>query len=260
MYDALSADYDRFVNWENRLSFEMPFLEGLLRPYTGKAGRPAQVLDAACGTGMHAIALAQRGWGSAGADLSPAMITQARANAATAGVTVPFAAAGFGDLAGVFAGGPQFPFDALLCLGNSLPHLLQPEALATALRDFAACLRPGGLLVIQSRNFDSVLANRERWMEPQAHRSGDQEWLFVRFYDYDPDERITFHILTLHRSGAGGWQQRASATRLWPQRQADLLPPLAAAGFVQVQAFGGLNGAPYNPAESGNLVLTAVRA
>jgi glycine/sarcosine N-methyltransferase len=137
--------------------------------------------------------------------------------------------------------------------------VLEADALAAALVDFAACLRPGGRLIIQSRNFDAVLAQRERWMEPQSHRSGDQEWLFVRFYDYDPDERISFHILTLHRSGPGGWQQRVTTTRLWPQRQADLLPPLAAAGFGEITAYGSLNGAPYDPVNSGNLVLTAVR-
>jgi len=259
MYDALSSDYDRFVNWENRLGFELPFLESLLRPVNGPDGQAAHVLDAACGTGMHAIALAQRGYSTAGADLSAAMIDQARANAAAASIALPLQAVGFGSLAAAFQAGPRFPFDALLCLGNSLPHVLEPDALAAALRDFAMCLRPGGRLIVQSRNFDAVVARRERWMEPQTHRAGDQEWLFVRFYDYDPDERITFHILTLQRTGTGNWQQRATATRLWPQRQADLLPALAAAGFGAIHTYGGLNGAPYDPAESGNLVLVATR-
>ena len=31
MYDLLSRDYDRFVNWPNRLAFEMPFLLKQLR-------------------------------------------------------------------------------------------------------------------------------------------------------------------------------------------------------------------------------------
>lgn len=253
MYDALSVDYDRFVNWEARLGFELPFLEQQL------GNLPGRVLDAACGTGMHAIALARRGWSAAGADLSPAMIARARENAAAAGLDLPFVAAGFGKLAPAFQAQPHFPFDAVLCLGNSLPHLLSPAALTEALADFAACLRPGGRLILQSRNFDAVLAQRERWMEPQSHREGEREWLFVRFYDYDPDGLITFNIMTLFREGSGAWQQRVAATRLWPQRQAEVVVVLSAAGFGEVMCYGGLNGAPFDAGSSGNLVVVARR-
>jgi len=195
MYDGFSADYDRFVDWPGRLAAELPFVERELR-----AAEAHRVLDAACGTGMHAIALAQRGFRLTGADLSAGMIERARANAAAAGVGVRFEVAGFGHLARVFDGhtprsegtvGERSPgagaaFDALLCLGNSLPHVLTPEALEETLADFAACLRPGGLLLIQNRNFDAVLARGQRWMEPQSHREGESEWLFLRFYDFEP--------------------------------------------------------------------------
>ena len=30
MYDQFASDYDRFVNWENRLSFEIPLIEKIL--------------------------------------------------------------------------------------------------------------------------------------------------------------------------------------------------------------------------------------
>lgn len=90
----------------------------------------------------------------------------------------------------------------MLCLGNSLPHLLTPAAVADALADFAAVLSPGGLLVMQNRNFDQVWAARERFIGPQAHRDGEEEWLFVRFYDFH-EETLTFNMVRLHRSEAG---------------------------------------------------------
>ncbi|NLS79114.1 MAG: class I SAM-dependent methyltransferase, partial [Chloroflexi bacterium] len=115
LYDDLSQDYDRFVNWGNRLAYELPFIERQLAAVGAK-----RVLDAACGTGQHALALAQRGYDVTGADLSEGMIAQARQNAARLGVPARFAVAGFGELATQLGGG----FDAVLCLGNSLPHLL----------------------------------------------------------------------------------------------------------------------------------------
>ncbi len=254
-YDSFSTDYDRFVNWPSRLSFELPFIEKQLEARRSEVNRPLRVLDSACGTGMHALALAQRGYTAAGADLSAGMIARAQANAAAAGLAVPFRAAGFGELARTFQGELYWPFDAVLCLGNSLPHLLSAEALAQALVDFKACLRPGGLLVVQNRNFDAVLAQAERWMEPQGYQEGGAEWVFLRFYDFEPDGLIAFNILTLRREAGGAWRQSVTTTRLRPLLRDELVAALQASGFGNVQVFGGLNGAPFDPASSGNLVI-----
>ena len=155
MYDTLSANYDRFVNWQARLAIELPFIIGKLREVDAR-----RVLDVATGTGMHAIALAQCGFTATGADISQGMVERAKLNASTAGVQVRFELAGFGSLAGLFGKGS---FEAVLCLGNSLPHLLSDAELRATLADFAFCLKPGGLLLLQNRNFDSVLAQHNRF-------------------------------------------------------------------------------------------------
>lgn len=250
MYEAFSADYDRFVNWPARLAAELPFIERAI----AQADSLRYVLDAACGTGMHAVALARQGWRVAGADLSLGMIARAWANARVAGVEVRFEVAGFGELHPRFGSN----FDGVLCLGNSLPHVLTPDALRAALADFAACLRPGGVLLIQNLNYDRILARRERWMEPQAHREGEQEWLFLRFYDFDPDGLLTFNIVRLYRAG-GPWEQRVLSTRLWPLRQAELTAALVEVGFANITLCGDMEGTPFDPDRSPNLVIVAVR-
>jgi hypothetical protein len=149
------------------------------------------------------------------------------------------------------------PFDAVLCLGNSLPHVLSAEGLGEALADFAAVLRPRGLLLIQNRNFDAVLARRERFMGPEAHREGDREWLFVRFYDFNPDDTITFNIVVLRRDAEGKWLQQVEAIELRPLIYSELIPSLAAAGFTDIVCYGDMEGAPSDPDRSPNLVVTA---
>ena len=103
MYDDFSADYDRFVDWAGRLAVELPFIEeqlcAVVAHSASEPGREFRVLDVACGTGMHAVALAQRGYSVVGADLSAGMIERARANAAAEEVNVRFEVTGFGDLA-----------------------------------------------------------------------------------------------------------------------------------------------------------------
>jgi glycine/sarcosine N-methyltransferase len=250
LYDELSQDYDRFVNWGERLAYEVPFIERWLASVAAR-----RVLDAACGTGRHAIALAARGFEPVGADLSAPMIRQARGNAAAAGAEVPFFVAGFGHLAPL----PGAPFDALLCLGNSLPHVLTLADLEHTLADFAAALRPGGSLLIQNRNLDAVVAARDRWMGPEAYREPGREWLFVRFYDFNPDGTLTFNMVRLRREDGGPWQQQVDSTPLYPWSSADLAASLGAAGFGDLRLYGDMAGAPFDPAASGNLIITAIR-
>ena len=259
MYDQFSLDYDRFVDWPGRLAFELPFLIAQISKSVetqnfASLPKRARVLDAACGTGWHAIALAQRGYHCAGADLSAPMIEQARRNSAQAGAAVRFEAAGFGQLAATFG---EEAFEAVLCLGNSLPHLLTPVDLRATLDDFARCLAPGGVLIVQNRNFDLVMEKRLRWMEPQSHREGEAEWLFLRFYDFEPDGLITFNILSLQRTGEAPWKQTVHTTRLRALRYAEMMAALGAAGFGEVEAYGSLGGEGFDPKVSGNLVVVA---
>jgi SAM-dependent methyltransferase len=281
LYDDF-VDYDRFIHWERRLAYELPFIEEQL------AVRGARrVLDAACGTGKHTLALAQRGYEMTGADLSAEMIARAQKNAraqqneaAAGGDEVHFVVAGFGELAAQVGPAITDPcpragrgpladsghgFDALLCLGNSLPHVLTLDGLRTTMADFGAVLRPGGLLFIQNRNLDAVLEKQDRWMPLQARQDGPpgqpgvNEWLFVRFYDLNADGTLTFHVITLEREGAGPWVQRRDETVLYPWRRDQLVAAVAEAGFDDIRCYGDMAGSPYDQARSGNLVLTAIR-
>jgi SAM-dependent methyltransferase len=247
MYDSLSSDYDRFVNWQNRLPLELPFIIKQLQQVNARS-----VLDAATGTGMHAIALAQLGYQATGTDISSGMIQKARANANFAGTQVQFEVAGFGALTNTF--GAHY-FDALLCLGNSLPHLLSRSELDAALLDFALSLEPGGLLLIQNRNFDAVMHHRERWMDPQSHSEAGSERIFQRFYDFDPDGLLTFNMVILKREGQGNWSQNVVSSRLRPLLQDELVSALSQAGFEGITSFGNLNGDAFDPESSGNLVI-----
>lgn len=249
MYDSISTDYDRFVDWQNRLAVELPSIIENLHKVGART-----ILDAACGTGMHAIALAQCGFTTYGADLSQGMVNQATANAQSAGVKVHFEVAGFGALAQSF--GVQ-AFDAILCLGNSLPHLLSLDEINSALLDFVACLRSGGLLLVQNRNFDAVVSKHERWMEPQSHTEGANEYLFQRFYDFDPDGMITFNMVTLKKVGLGNWTQSITSSRLRPVLKDELVSCLKDAGFTDFKIFGNLAMSPFNLETSPNLVVLA---
>lgn len=95
-------------------------------------------------------------------------------------------------------------------------------------------------------------------MPPQAASRGADEWLFVRFYDFDGAD-LTFNILRLHRRDGEGWEWRAEATDLRAWRAEELRRALVDAGFAEPETRGNLAGEPYDPATSGDLVLLATR-
>ena len=72
-----------------------------------------------------------------------------------------------------------------------------------------AARRHKALCIDTQAAFDRVLEQRERWMEPQARREGDAEWLFLRFYDFNSDETLTLNLVMLKREGASGWRTRS---------------------------------------------------
>ena len=256
-YDEFSRDYDRFVNWKSRLAAEIPFIEKQINPIkTGKQRKPA-ILDAACGSGMHAIELARKGFSACGADISPKMIKLADLNARASGVNVLFKEAFLGNLSYEFNQAPDFPFDMIICMGNSLPHLLTKELLQSALIDMAACLSPRGQLILQHRNFDAILKKRERWFKPQSYKEKNEEWIFIRFYDFDADGLITFNILRLHHLQNNEWQQDILSTRLYPLKQDFLVDLLQDCGFSNIRCFGQMDEIAFNPNSSENLVITA---
>lgn len=165
-----------------------------------------------------------------------------------------FQQAGFGQFTQTFG---KALFDGIICLGNSLPHLLNEASLTKAMTDFTAVLKPDGIIILQNRNFDLVLAERARWTPPQTFRENDETWVFARFYDFEADGRLSFNIQVLHSDGRAAFEQRVISTRLWPMKKALLEKYLLMAGFRNLSFFGNLVGDPFEPTLSANLVIIA---
>ncbi len=248
-YDRLARVFDVMTDWQKRLALEMPFLQ---RTLDQKGAR--SILDTACGTGRHAIALAQKGYRTAGCDASPVMIEMARNNAVKAKADVRFEVADFNQL-GKFSE----TFDAVLCLGNSLPHLLSQEALINALRQMRGKIRAGGLLILHDLNYDMRMVKKPRFFSV----NGNDRALVWRFADYGP-EFITFHTALFERRGAEAeeelpsWSVQVNSTLQRPLLERDLDEALARTGFENIQHFGGLDGSPFEREKSGDLVMVAL--
>jgi hypothetical protein len=172
-------------------------------------------------------------------------------------VNVAWSVAAFGGLAAAFPGDVG-AFDAVTCLGNSLPRLGEDGALDAALADMALMLRPRGVLVVQDRNYDRVLAERVRFMPITARGGPGDETLFLRITDFLGADRLAFTILTLRNAG-GTWSCGAKTTPLRGIERATLERSLARAGFSSLEYFGSYARAAFNAPGTGDLVAVAMK-
>ncbi|MET4387998.1 SAM-dependent methyltransferase [Bradyrhizobium sp. F1.4.3] len=128
---------------------EVDFVETRLRNHGVASGK---VLDLGCGTGLHAIEFARRGWSVAGIDLSHEMIARAKSRAEQAGLGIPFRQ---GDACDA---GPEHGFDAVVSLFHVASYQNDRERLEQLFRTAHAALKPGGIFFFDYWYGGAVLA------------------------------------------------------------------------------------------------------
>ena len=229
-YDAFAADYHWL--YSDRVLSGEPFLEA--HRATIEALPPkAVVLDCACGIGVHAIALARRGYCVRGTDASPGMVAEAQRRAANEGLAVEFTACAWGDLATKW--GPVF--DLAFCTGNAIAHCKSSDERLMSLRGMRAVLRPGGSLVVDSRNWEKGRRERMRFSPMPMRIRGDRRCLALYVWNY-PSRWQEAHVteLLLQFPSDQGTDLRHYPITYYPFRYKELLRCLKEAGFQKVKS------------------------
>jgi len=171
-YDAIADFYSLFYkDWEVQLEREGLTLRSIFR----KKGVET-VLDVGCGPGTQSVPLAKLGFTVTGVDPSSKLLEKAKETARDHDVEVKWVRGDFLSLHDTVQG----PFDAVVCKGNSLPHLLTDDEIETTIQIFFDLLRPGGVLVIGLRDFEMMLEHRPQFLPGFNHR-GENDSEFITF-------------------------------------------------------------------------------
>jgi SAM-dependent methyltransferase len=211
--------WDDLIGWEGRARGEDGFFQRLLM-----AQGASTVLDAACGTGFHSVMLARDGFEVTASDGSENMLARTVENAKRHGVELTDArVADWLHLSEVY--GPA-RFDALICLGNAFTHLFDHELRRNALREMYSVLKPGGMIVIDHRNYDRMLEEGYS-SKHQYYYTGDgvdarpiEISRTLAHFEYTFPDGETFHL------------------KLYPLKQGYMRHLLEESGFHDITTYG----------------------
>lgn len=142
--------WDELIDWDQRWASEGDFFIEQLRSRGVK-----RVLDVATGTGFHSARLLEAGFDVVSADGSPYMLARAFENGRNRGHVLRTVQADWRWLNRDVSG----RFDAVICLGNSFTHLFSERDRRKALAEFYSALVHDGVLILDQRNYDSILDN-----------------------------------------------------------------------------------------------------
>lgn len=228
-YDQLAPDYHLlYADWDASVARQGAALDRVIRERLGPGA--GAVLDCACGIGTQAVGLALRGYDVVGSDVSGVAVGRAVAEAADRGVRVRGAV---GDMRQLPFGDGQF--DVVVCADNALPHLLTEADVRAALIGMRRVLRDGGLLVVSTRPYDEILAERPAATPPSVSRAGGGRAVGFQLWDWHADgERYDLEHFVLQEQGEEGWAVRVRRATYWALRQRQLAAFVGDSGFSEV--------------------------
>lgn len=146
--ESFVEKWDQLIDWDARAKSEGDFFIQLLKDRGAK-----RILDVATGTGFHSVRLIEAGFDVVSADGAPEMLMKAFDNARKRGHVLQTLQADWRWL----SKSVYNHYDAVICLGNSFTHLFAEHDRRKALAEFYAALNHDGVLILDSRNYDSIL-------------------------------------------------------------------------------------------------------
>ena len=154
---------------------------------------PGEILELACGTGIMACILDDRGYRVTGMDRSESMIAVAEQKAREARRSVRFHV---GDMVHTPVTGS---YDAVLCLYDSINYVLEASEIRAMLESLSSVLNPDGVFV-----FDACTEiNSRRYFHNQVDQESTGDFSYIRRCEYIPETRMQVNEFqfTFQRNG-----------------------------------------------------------
>jgi SAM-dependent methyltransferase len=242
VFEPLPDIYDALIDWPRRLANEAPFYRDLFERIGVRS-----VLDVACGTGHHAAMFHSWGCRVEGADVSPAMIERCRGQFGQS-ESLRWMVRAFDQPAAATE-----PFDAVICVGNSLGLASDQAGVERAVRQMLAAARNGGVCVVQVLNLWSLADGPMVWQKCRRVSLGGQEHILVKgVHRAGPRGFVDLVDLTLFADAVA---PHFDSTAFLGLEADDLTRVMTAAGAGAVRSYGNFQGEAYQRERSPDLIV-----
>ena len=243
-----SEKYDLLVDWSKRLANELPLLRKLFQEVQAK-----QILEIACSSGMHAIALAEEGYSVTGTDIDEGMIEIAKERAEEQEHKIEFVVGDFNDPNLELKGN----FDAIFSLGNAIPLIAKHSSYDEVFARVFSLLKPGGVFFAHGLNFEK---QRSGWSKPRIVKTEEFEHFFVRRFEAKPEE-YQIEIMHMFRptDKPGDWLLESDWSLLKRVNREQLRSSLLSQGFDDIRFLGNYQGEQWT-LESIDTLIVAKRS
>jgi len=241
-YQSISAYYDYiFPLNQAQLAFIGRFIQG----------DNLKLLDVGCSTGSLAIELARNGSQVWAFDFDDEMVSLAEQKKISLGL-IEFPVFSQSDMRLIEQNYPARFFDAVTCFGNTIVHLINNEEISLFLNGAYMVLKPGGKLLLQLLNYESILKDKPASL-PLIE---NEQVRFDRFYEF-PGHLEWINFITRLEVKQNG-QIIENNVKLYPLTKEKLDTLLLQSGFREIQFFGSFKGEPLQK-DSLPLVVSATK-
>jgi glycine/sarcosine N-methyltransferase len=241
-YDKLASSYDNMTSFDKRFKKEDKHFKSIVDKH-----KIFSALDAGAGTGFHSLLLASLGVDVTAVDISNKMLRQAKKHASEMQLKIRTVQSDFLSIPKSI----DAKFDAIFCLGNSLPHL-SLKALHKTFKIFFRMLHPGGIIISQILNYNRILHGEER-IQNVRH---SETFTSIRYYDFHK-RTFRFNILTIHHPVNRRSTHTFNSILHYPIYQENLSEIVSKSGFIRQQSYGGIDLSGYRADSSQDIVLIA---
>lgn len=227
-YDQLADFYHLiFEDWDRAIERQATALNRLLADRISPG--PLKILDCACGIGTQSLGFARAGHHVVASDLSAPAVNRARREAEARGLKIEFHIADMTNLSAISGSG----FDVVAALDNAIPHL-SSAGVQEAVRAVAAKLRPGGLFLASTRDYDELILQKPSVQGPVFYGAKGNRRIVLQVWDWIEPARYSLHQY-ISVEDASGWKTHHFVSEYRCLLNAEFTRALEMAGLEKVE-------------------------
>jgi SAM-dependent methyltransferase len=140
-------------------------------------------------------------------------------------------------------------FDTVSCIGNTLVHLPDIQAISDSFAAVYDILKPGGMYIVQIVNYDRILKEKVSSLPPLK---GGNAALQRLYSIVEGGKAVQFEIQLTINEGSGE-QIFEDHVRLLPLGSGQLVDIAESAGFSETGLYGNYQEDPYSPESSATI-------